>query len=547
MPRGEPREGPSEGSAPARPPELFILSDLHLSAGEDGTTRRVSRLETFFYDQEFANLVDRIIVQGSCARRPVVLILNGDVFDFLAVTGVPDPEEQVRLGIHVSRDEQKYGMDSEPAKDAWKMRQIVRGHPRFFLALLRLLSAGHRVHITRGNHDIELFWPEVRQALFDEMAALAASEEVRLADGALRELLGVHDWYYYEPGRIWVEHGHQYEDSNSLRYLLNPVLASRNRGRRRAPSLDLPTGSMFVRYVYNRFKVIDPYSTQVFNLEQYLDVISTYNVIDLARALVVHFPFFMRTLKKARIFEVSGMAEVSTLHAKRLEDACAATGLGEKLATIDGWRKFPLGVTKYTVFRKMLKPIVRNILTVLLIVIVAIGGWMLLFSVIQNTPWLAGSVLGKASLMAVLAVLTIVGLFLAGTWVSRRARRLRDSVHDILADHAQRAADLLDVPLVAMGHSHGVEWRRLDGAGRVYGNSGTWTMVRGPWDTVRPFGRQFTFLHVHDDEMDALRWNDAAGRWEPVTFLEEHDPSPLERIIGDQASGGLRRGRETAP
>lgn len=512
-----------------RPPDLFILSDLHLSAGVSPETQRTSRLETFFYDREFSNLVDRIIVQASARRRPVVLILNGDVFDFLAVVRTPSAEECRALGLRISRRERKYGMESEPGKDAWKMRRIIQGHPEFFRAIIRLLVAGHSVHINRGNHDVELFWPEVRAAFYEEVEALAGREHVNLDAALVRERIRFHEWFYYEPGRCWIEHGHQYEASNSFRYLLEPTIRRRKDAQ---PALDLPTGSLFVRYVYNRFKLVDPYSTQVFTLEQYLDIISRYNVMDLAKALLVHFPFFVRALKQARVFEVSGVADAAVVHRRRLEALGRESGLGEKLERIDALRSYPMGVTKYTLFREMMKPIVRSVLTIILLVLVSIGGWMLLFSLIQNTQWLAESVLGKASLMAVLAVVTIVGLFAAGVWLSRRYRHARDTLHADLVGRAERLMDTLGVPIVAFGHSHGVDRRPLPG-GRVYANSGTWTVVRGPWDAVRPFGRQFTFLYVHDRECEALRWHDAAARWEPVTFLEDHEPTNLERLLGD--------------
>jgi len=516
-------------------PDLFILSDLHLSAGVSPQTQRTSRLETFFYDREFANLVDRVVVNAMARRRSTVLLLNGDAFDFLAVVQVPTPEECERLGFTLTRRERKYGMESEPAKDAWKMRRIVRGHPEFMTALLRFVAGGNLVHINRGNHDVELFWPEVRAAFYEEIEALAAHAQPQLSADELRERIVFHEWFYYEPGRIWAEHGHQYEASNSFRYVLNPTIRRRSAAQ---PSLDLPTGSQFVRFVYNRFKLVDPYSTQVFTLEQYTDIISRSNVVELAKALLVHFPFFVRALKQARLFEVSGVAEAAVVHQRRMDALGRESGLGERLARVDRLRARPIGGTKYSLFREMMKPIVRSVLTIALLALVSIGMWMLLFSLIQNTQWLAESVLGKASLMAVLAVVTIVGLFAGGVWMARRYRRARDTLHTDLPGLAERIAETVGVPIVAFGHSHGVDRRPLAGLERFYANSGTWTIVRGPWDAVRPFGRQFTFLYVHDRTVEALRWHDAAGRWEPVTFLEDHEPTNLERLLGGDSDVG---------
>ncbi len=513
------------------PPDLYFLSDLHLSAGCSKESRRTSRLETFYYDYEFSNFVDRLIVESSLRQRETIVILNGDIFDFLAVTKIPTPDEIEQLGITLTRHEKKFGMESEPIKDAWKMRHIIRGHPEFMAALLRLADAGVSVRLHRGNHDLELFWPEVQDAFYDEIAKLAYLERAPdVIPENLRRLITFHDWFYHEPGRIWVEHGHQYEASNSLSYQLWPVLTTRSD---KTPTLDLPTGSLFVRYVYNRMRIIDPYSTQVFSLEKYLDIISTSNALELAKALFVHFPFFTRALKRARIFELGGMGGSAAKHRQRLAQMSEESGLGDNLGRIDALRRFPIGVTKYTLFRQMMRPIVRNFVGLIVVFLASIGGWMLLFSLIQNTHWLAGSVLGKASLMAVLAVATIVGLFAAGTWFSRRYGRVKDTLNEDLVAHAEAISRILDVRLIVFGHSHGVDRRLLSNGHTLYGNSGTWIAVRGAWDQLRPFGRQFTFLRVRDDDIEALRWNDWAARIEPVTLFEHYEPTVIEKLIGE--------------
>ena len=416
---------------------------------------------------------------------------------------------------------------------------MLRGHPLFFEALVRFLAAGHRIHMNRGNHDLELHWPEVQEALLEGLVAIAADKHPELTEELVRERFVIRPWFYYEPGRIWIEHGHQYEASNSLRYQLNPVIMRRRKGRKE-PMLDLPAGSLFVRYIVNRFKLVDPYATQVSSLEQYLDVISSFNVIDLGRALIGQFPFFIRALKRARVFEVSAMDKGAPLHKGRVKELGRKTGLGSRLEEVDALREAPMGVTKYTLATQMMRPILRSILTFLAIALVAIGGWMVLFSAILSTEWLADSVLGKASLMAVLAVLTIVGLFLAGTHFARRYRMNTDSCHDKLRQKAAAVAQALEVPIVAMGHSHGVDRRSLPGAA-VYANSGTWTLVKGPWDAVQPRGRQFTFIRVHDDEATILRWHPPGNRWEPVTLLEDWEPSRLERLIAEPADPESRR------
>jgi UDP-2,3-diacylglucosamine pyrophosphatase LpxH len=148
----------SEPTAP-QVPRLYIASDLHLAEGLDPRTRRYARLEGFFYDEEFASFLAKCAEDAG--REPAILILNGDVFDFLSCLHVPSRPDRKALGFGVSGFERKYGLASSETKAVWKLDQVLKGHPAFFTALVRWMALGHRVVLIRGNHDLELFWPAV--------------------------------------------------------------------------------------------------------------------------------------------------------------------------------------------------------------------------------------------------------------------------------------------------------------------------------------------------------------------------------------------------
>jgi len=57
---------------------------------------------------------------------------------------------------------------------------------------------------------------------------------------------------YYEPGLIFVAHGHQYDSLNSFNYFLYP--------RRADGTFELPAGSFFVRYLFNRVESDYPFA-----------------------------------------------------------------------------------------------------------------------------------------------------------------------------------------------------------------------------------------------------------------------------------------------
>ncbi|OGR09357.1 MAG: hypothetical protein A2341_01965 [Deltaproteobacteria bacterium RIFOXYB12_FULL_58_9] len=66
------------------PFDLIVLSDLHLGEGSSGRPRRHLPMEDFFYDNELCRLLEHLRWEYEPSR--LVLVLNGDIFDFL--TGV---------------------------------------------------------------------------------------------------------------------------------------------------------------------------------------------------------------------------------------------------------------------------------------------------------------------------------------------------------------------------------------------------------------------------------------------------------------------------
>src|SRR5437868_1490796 len=81
----------------------------------------------------------------------------------------------------------------------------------FIAALAIVLAAGHEVVLLPGNHDIEIQWPPVRRqierAVLCRVRERVASEAEVTAAGAR---LKFPPWFWYEPGRVWIEHGCQY-------------------------------------------------------------------------------------------------------------------------------------------------------------------------------------------------------------------------------------------------------------------------------------------------------------------------------------------------
>jgi len=513
--------------------DVYIVSDLHLGEGWDAGTMRYSRLEAFFYDADFRNFVRAIIDRQRRRRKPATLVLNGDVFDFLAMVRLPDELSLKSTGIRLTDVEQEFGLGNTQEKSVWKMDRIIVGHPKFFLALAELLGEGHHLVFIRGNHDAEMFWPAVRQRLMDALAQIVEDEDLGGPDMAPAiDRIEFRQWFYTEPGRFYIEHGNQYEASNAFKYVLNPTLPPEYHHNRHI-MMDYPIGSLFIRYLYNKMKLLDPFTTHFVTLEQYIHITHHHNFMDLLRTGTLHFPFFFRAIREARVFEEQGMAPIKEEHTERMASLAKTSGLDDKVYELEKLMSPHVGTTKYNLLKEMLRPVARGALTFFGIALLSILCWMWIFSSIQHSAWVEHGVLAKASMLAILAVLTVVGLFLAFSFVNRALHRASDPVARRLMDRAERIAELLDVPNIAMGHTHTADLRPLKGGAGAFANSGTWIPHPGPWDSIKPKARQFTFLTIRGDRMKLHRWNDPARKWEPVTLLDEYHPTTLERLLAE--------------
>ena len=148
--------------------DLIVFSDLHLGEGRNNPTRRYSPMEDFFYDEAFARLLAKLMKQYEEDPSRLVLVLNGDVFDFLTVATIPDRSLLEKMGVSVSNTERRFGLDPTPKKSVYKLDMIMSGHKPFFEALASFVSAGHKIEILRGNHDLELFFDDDMSWLLDQ-------------------------------------------------------------------------------------------------------------------------------------------------------------------------------------------------------------------------------------------------------------------------------------------------------------------------------------------------------------------------------------------
>lgn len=432
-------------------PQLLAVSDLHL--GHD--LRRGEAPRERGLDRQLGSLLDHYEAEGGRWR----LVVVGDMVDFIAITQTPAPDEPVPFPV--SSFERAWGLGPEPEKAVWKLGLVLRRHAAFFERLAAFVAAGHEVVIVRGNHDPEWALPAVQERLRTALAdhAVAAG----LVDPGGRESLCArvrfYDWFYLEPGRLYAEHGHHYDE-----YSVDPDAPAAADGAPAAPAPE-PMSTLAMRYFGNLHTTLDLSEVERWKFWDFVrwgwrDGVFVRAATDYvgmcAKVLGLSARASLRTLRR------SGVRLVRAGRDLALEDQ----KLARARATLAGFRQDREELARELV-ALMRAPAEQNLFASIqlfyvdrlaLVAAVLLGGTACLA--------LATSPLGQAGSLAAL-----VGAATAANAVLDRAR-LVDS-HPKLLDAARRVARLFDVPVVVMGHSHRTVSERV-GTGTTYFNLGTW-------------------------------------------------------------------------
>jgi UDP-2,3-diacylglucosamine pyrophosphatase LpxH len=235
----------------------LVISDLHLADIEDHPDGwKAYKSSRFAFDEDLDQLIKSFSEQSDNGDG-LTLILNGDIFDFDLITLSPeDPPWPT------TRFERRRVLNSSAEKSAWKLQQMLAHHPRFIEVLADFLAAGHRLVYVMGNHDREFHYPEVQQVFIDALEKSAQDRGKSLLQGRLR----FEPWFYYVPGEIYAEHGHQYDLYTSYRYQLWPVVTIKDE-----QVIALNMGNVSNRYLLTRMGFFNPIGGDfILNLFAYL-------------------------------------------------------------------------------------------------------------------------------------------------------------------------------------------------------------------------------------------------------------------------------------
>jgi UDP-2,3-diacylglucosamine pyrophosphatase LpxH len=482
----------------APPRDLVVVSDLHLGRGYDPSQKRWHRLEAFLYDEDFLAFCRWLCRSQQGRVEPLALVLNGDVFDFLRVDPAPDRPP-----------ERPFAPPLTPASAAALARDILAGHRAFVDGLAEVLAAGHEVVFLPGNHDLEVQWDPVQDAI---RRALGERLADRGAPAGALSRLSFSPWFLWEPGRIWIEHGCQYDPENAFRFPLRRGLTE-GRVAAAVAERDLPLGNFFQRYLYNAFGSITFIVPSTRANYRYFRFLLTNQPRLLLRVVASHSRFLLQVLRRLARPGTGWQRLAEEAHAAELTRIGAASGLGDRIAEVDRLKCTRADAAGAAA--GLLRQAGKLVGGALLATVVALA----LFT--AATAAVSALQFGFAwrTVLTLLVYLAFGALAAAGA-VAAALRLPADRTPPTLEQAAGRIAAIAGVPLVTFGHTHEEVVSPLRGAA-WYFNTGTWLAVF-THDVFLPRERvQFTFLRVRGLEAELLQWSPGRDRPMPVILLEE--------------------------
>jgi UDP-2,3-diacylglucosamine pyrophosphatase LpxH len=475
---------------------LLVASDLHLGEGLDPESGKYSRMEDFLFEDAFARFLryhERVRQQPRFGGRPWKLILNGDLLDFVQVTSLPkegDSLRKVRGAAHhkeLGPDERRYGLGTTGKESAWKLERIARGHQRFFAALGRFVSLENHIVVITGNHDIELYWPKVRRQFLVEIEKAYARERKMTGEGAPLALADIEarlhfcPWFYYEPGRVYIEHGGQYESSSHFPDFLNPV------SPKDSQRIQVLWGWLFGRYLFNQVERAHPFADNFKPPTRYILWALRRAPFRLVWLIITRGWVFFQAFQSWR-------RSRSKQREPPCEDILPCEITHEIEALADKWS----GGSRQEWFGML----ILGALALLTMVLAGAGIVnLILASWTAAIIWLAAAAL----------------VFLLRRFAAARVPTFDDFFLRVARELEQTLKPTHSVPYIVLGHDHQAAIEKMEEA--WYVNTGTWTQVFEQKGPIEGREKLTFFLHVwgHRGTPELMRWDDAAG--EPARLM----------------------------
>jgi UDP-2,3-diacylglucosamine pyrophosphatase LpxH len=381
------------------------------------------------------------------------LIVVGDFVDFVGMSIDLRPGDT--LESELSASEKEYGLGGGEDRVLLKLARARERHPDVFESLRKFIAAGNAMTFVQGNHDLEMHWE-------------AAQDAFRAAIDAPRDRVDFEPWFIHEAGRVYIEHGHQYDPFCAVPYVLAP-LSPRDR-KRVFPSLS----DCLLRYIVRRTPGMKEYGHEGRGLASYISwglMLGFSGAVDLIRRFAACIAMLRNV---AAGYGTSEGLAIKQEHERKLAERAALSGISRaRLDEALALHVPSLGSTPRLVLASVMLD--RLAVTAAMIAILAL--------LIVFHQWVA--VFVCAFVWALLHFELASG---------------RPSVDPakLMAERATDLVRLFPASFVVMGHTHVPDSRAIGEA--TYVNLGSWAEGEPEKDEEEPYRAARTHLVIHMDD-----------------------------------------------
>ena len=456
-----------------RDQNVLVISDIHL--GEDILQEGPAKLSEYIriLNGKLGEFI-RAHCEPSADGRSWHLVINGDMFDFVKISLLPDEDEAAEmLSRPLTQAERQRGLANNPENTAWKLNRILEIHRPVFKELAGFLLAGNSVTFIEGNHDAEFYFSEVQERMTAFLSDLAESLDGGAAGESVVSRVRFRSWFDASPGRYHIEHGNQYDEMCSIEYNLSPHDAAQE------GTLAIPLSHRAMPYFA---EILGDFSTHAIDKWTFGQWVRFIGSMGPRMVWVLAKLYWVVCLEL--VFQAGGNREKELQanreqHSLRLEELMKETPYG--LETLRGLDRLRARPAEYSLWKMIHLFYVDRFLLVAGTLVALLGSALLLEG--AALWWAMGSVV-------VAAVLLHYGLGKIRT----------PELVQTLRVAAARIADRTGARYVVFGHSHHPELVNLEeefgvgrfGEGGFYLNSGSWVTR----EILREGGAGMTYVEI---------------------------------------------------
>jgi UDP-2,3-diacylglucosamine pyrophosphatase LpxH len=373
------------------------------------------------------------------------LVVAGDFIDFI---GMRIDTRDCELSTAPSEEEREHGLGNAADHARVKARRVAERHQDVFAALASFVADGHALTFVHGNHDVELYWDEVKAEIKAQLLGQARKQRPDLDAEAFVARIEYNPWFFYADGLAYIEHGHQYDEFCATDTFMAP-LSPRDPRRIRRGFCDV-----LLRFVVRQTRGLREHGHENMGMLDYVRFGTRLGLRGMVR-LFVRFVYAVRELFRVRAeYFLEPARALREEHERRMALLAEATRIGmDRLKALAALQTPPL---------------TRSISGILASVLLDRLALALICAI---TLFVTGLVVGvRGGPFWAVAGLVTVPWLIAQRYLTKRRKVDPD---ELLVERAAHLSRLFPAAFVVMGHTH-VPMRVPVGEQTTYINVGSW-------------------------------------------------------------------------